>query len=170
MFHTNQSMIINNSLLKTLWLLQFLIFSNAFCYDKSYVHSKLQFFLSQQIKILTMILIHLNQTKKITVTSMFVTDVGDQMCWWQVWDVSDRFRIMVTDLIHWENHQDSITRMTKMKISISSFWETKEQVYCWYLTKSNTFIAKNFSNFSTWSEKTKNDEHLSKMKMYDLEK
>ena len=22
---------------------------------------------------------------------MLVTDVGDQMCWWQVWDVGDRF-------------------------------------------------------------------------------
>ena len=39
------------------------------------------------------------------VTSMLVTDVGDQMCWWQVWDVGDRFRMLVTDLIHWENHQ-----------------------------------------------------------------
>ena len=23
--------------------------------------------------------------------------------WWQVWDVGDRFRTLVTDLIHWEN-------------------------------------------------------------------
>ena len=38
-------------------------------------------------------------------TSMLVTDVGDQMFWWQVWDVDDRFRMLVTDLIHWENHQ-----------------------------------------------------------------
>ena len=38
------------------------------------------------------------------VTPMLVTDVGDQMCWWQV-DVNDRFRMLVTDLIHWENHQ-----------------------------------------------------------------
>ena len=34
------------------------------------------------------------------VTSMLVTDVGDQMCWWQVWDVGDRFRMMGTDLIY----------------------------------------------------------------------
>ena len=39
------------------------------------------------------------------VTSMLVTDVGDQMCWWQVWDVGDRFRMLLIDLIHWENHQ-----------------------------------------------------------------
>ena len=39
------------------------------------------------------------------VTSMLVTDVGDQMCWWQVWDVGDGFRMLVTELIHWENHQ-----------------------------------------------------------------
>jgi len=26
---------------------------------------------------------------KIWVTSMLVTDVGDQMCWWQVWDVRE---------------------------------------------------------------------------------
>ena len=36
---------------------------------------------------------------------MLVTDVGDQMCWWQVWDVGDRFIMLVTYLIHWENHQ-----------------------------------------------------------------
>ena len=41
----------------------------------------------------------------LTVTSMLVTDIGDQMCWWQVWDDGDRFRMLVTDLIHWENHQ-----------------------------------------------------------------
>ena len=35
---------------------------------------------------------------------MLVTDVEDQMCSWQVWDVDDRFRMLVTDLIHWENH------------------------------------------------------------------
>ena len=29
--------------------------------------------------------------KKITVTSMLVTDVGDEMCWWQLVDVDDRF-------------------------------------------------------------------------------
>ena len=29
---------------------------------------------------------------------MVVTVVGDQMCWWQVWDVGDRFRMLVTDL------------------------------------------------------------------------
>ena len=42
--------------------------------------------------------------KHLRVTSMLMTDVWDQMCWWQVWDVGDRFRILVTDLIHWENH------------------------------------------------------------------
>ena len=25
------------------------------------------------------------------VTSMLVTDVGDSMCWWQVWEVGDTF-------------------------------------------------------------------------------
>ena len=27
----------------------------------------------------------------LAVTSMLVTNVGEQMCWWQVWDVGDRF-------------------------------------------------------------------------------
>ena len=35
------------------------------------------------------------------VTSILVTDVGDQMCWWQVWDVGDRFRMFVTDSGCW---------------------------------------------------------------------
>ena len=38
------------------------------------------------------------------VTSMLVTNVGDQICWWQILDVGDRFRMLVTDLIH-RNHQ-----------------------------------------------------------------
>ena len=46
-----------------------------------------------------------NNLRSETVTLMLVTDVGDQMCWWQVWDVDDRFRMLVNDLIHWENHQ-----------------------------------------------------------------
>ena len=32
------------------------------------------------------------------VTSMLVTDVGDKMCWWQVEDVDDRFKMLVADL------------------------------------------------------------------------
>ena len=27
----------------------------------------------------------------ISVASMLVTDVGDEMCWWQIWDVGDQF-------------------------------------------------------------------------------
>ena len=34
------------------------------------------------------------------VTSMLVTDVGDQISWWQVCDVGDRFRMLATDFIH----------------------------------------------------------------------
>ena len=36
----------------------------------------------------------------IWITSMLVTDVGDHMCWWQVWDVSARLRMLMTDLIN----------------------------------------------------------------------
>ena len=32
--------------------------------------------------------------QKNAVTSMLVTDVGDQKCWWQVWDVGDRFNTL----------------------------------------------------------------------------
>ena len=27
----------------------------------------------------------------IEATSMLVMDVGDEICWWQLWDVGDRF-------------------------------------------------------------------------------
>ena len=37
----------------------------------------------------------LNQSKPVTL--MLVTDVRDQMCWWQVWNVGHRFRMLVTD-------------------------------------------------------------------------
>ena len=29
---------------------------------------------------------------------MLVTDDGDQMCWWQVWDVDDRFNTKITNI------------------------------------------------------------------------
>ena len=55
-----------------------------------------------------------------SVSSMLVTDVGDQMCWWQVWDVSDRFRMLVTDLIHWGNYQHhKVTNITMSPTSLS---------------------------------------------------
>ena len=37
--------------------------------------------------------------RKIWVTLMLVTDVACQMC------VDDKFEMLVTDLIHWKNHQ-----------------------------------------------------------------
>ena len=57
----------------------------------------------------------------ILVTAMLMTDVGYQMCCWQVWDVGDRFRMLVTDFIHCENykhneksrqHNDSATNIS----------------------------------------------------------
>ena len=30
----------------------------------------------------------------ISVTSILMTDFGDQMCWWQVWDIGDRFNTL----------------------------------------------------------------------------
>ena len=39
-------------------------------------------------------------------------DVGDQMCLWQVWDVGDRFRMLVIDLIHWSHQQIDVTIIT----------------------------------------------------------
>ena len=78
---------------------------------------------------------------------MLVTDVGDQTYWWQVSDVGDRFRILVTDLIHWENHQhyeeshqhnDSVTnighyhKITNITLSTTSLlflgWWTRKFV------------------------------------------
>ena len=41
------------------------------------------------------------------VSSILVTDDGDQTCWWQVLDVGDRFRMLMTDLIRRENHQNN---------------------------------------------------------------
>jgi len=62
--------------------------------------------------ILTILIISMN-------TSMLVTDVGNQMCWWQVWDVCDRFRMMVTDLI--VSHCHKVTNITMSPISLSPF-------------------------------------------------
>ena len=40
------------------------------------------------------------EDNKVWVTSMLVTDIGDQMCWWQVWDIGDRFRMLMINLIY----------------------------------------------------------------------
>ena len=42
---------------------------------------------------------------KTKVTLMLVTVVENQICWWYFWDVGDRFKLLVTDLIHWKNHK-----------------------------------------------------------------
>ena len=41
------------------------------------------------------------------VTLMLMTGVGEQICWWQVWDVGDRYRMLMTGLMHWKSHQDN---------------------------------------------------------------
>ena len=60
----------------------------------------------------------LNQSKPVTL--MLVTDVGDQMCWWQVWDVGDRFRMLVTDSGCWWPiwYIEIITNITKKVANI----------------------------------------------------
>ena len=49
------------------------------------------------------------RTNRFRMTSMLVTDVGDKMCYKLVADVGDRcwwpIKMLVTDLIHWKNHQ-----------------------------------------------------------------
>ena len=52
-----------------------------------------------------------------TVTSMLVTDVGDQMCWWQDLDVGDKSR---------HQHQISVTNIT--------FWHIMMLVTDWNVT------------------------------------
>ena len=46
---------------------------------------------------------------------ILVTDLGDEMCWGQVWDVDDRFKMMVTNLLHRKCHQHvhSATNITE---------------------------------------------------------
>ena len=39
-----------------------------------------------------------NQRAKFKITSMLVTDNGDEMCWWQLWDVGDGLAFLVTNI------------------------------------------------------------------------
>ena len=72
-----------------------------------------------------------HSSKKVTfrlnllVTSMLVTDVEDQMCWCQVWDVGDRFKMLMINweyLINWENHQqdENVANITMSPTSLST--------------------------------------------------
>ena len=64
--------------------------------------------------------IWLIQIKTERATSMLVKGVGDQMCCWQVWDVYDRFSMLVTDLIHWGNHQHNEKSHSQKVTNISN--------------------------------------------------
>ena len=62
-----------------------------------------------------------NNTHQIDrVGSMLVTDVGDSLYWWQVWDSSKQFE-MVVDFIHLKRHQhnDSAAIIWKLSSSLS---------------------------------------------------
>ena len=53
----------------------------------------------------------------VTATSMLVTDVGDRLCWWQkVWNVDDRFQMLVTDSLHSKSHHKNnfVTEILKL--------------------------------------------------------
>ena len=56
--------------------------------------------------------------------SMLVTDVGDEICWWQLWDVGKWFPMLLTDLIHSKiRHHHKVTNITVASIlfSLSKF-------------------------------------------------
>ena len=68
------------------------------------------------------------------IPSMLVTNVWDQMCSWQVWDVGDKFEMLVTDLIHLEitnimkkpptsqiSHHHKVTNITMSPTTLSPF-------------------------------------------------
>ena len=74
-----------------------------------------------------------NQIGKIT--SMLVTDVGDQMCWWQVWDngyiekitniTKKVANIMILSPTSEISHHHKVTNITMSPTSLSPFWRQK---------------------------------------------
>ena len=91
-----------------------------------------------------------------TVTSMLVTDVGDQMCWWQAWDVGYRFRIFVIDLKHWENRQHNGKRRqhngSSTNISKQSPPSSQQHNDVTNITVTQTLFFRNstLKNFWSW--------------------
>ena len=46
---------------------------------------------------------------------MLMTDVGDKICWWQLWDIGDRFNTLKTPA-YWESrqHNESVTNILNL--------------------------------------------------------
>ena len=82
------------------------------------------------------------------VTSMLVTDVGDQMCWWQVWDVGDKLRQLPTShsCVLW-CHSTSYYDVTNMQKNITNLLfsspisQNGHHHYVTILTMSPTSLA-----------------------------
>ena len=82
------------------------------------------------------------------VTSMLVTDAGNQMCWWQVLDVGDRFRMLenhqhnqisrqhndsatnISNRSRWPGHHHKVLP-TMSPTSLSPSWSILNTVYNW---------------------------------------
>ena len=84
-----------------------------------------------------------NSDPRVMVTSMLVTNFGDQMCWWQGWDVGDRFRMLVTDLISEISHHHKVTNITMSSTSLSP-WVIDLLLH--FTNKSLTALINDFFN------------------------
>ena len=73
-----------------------------------------------------------------SVTSMLVTDVGDQMCWWQVWDVGDmsshQHQKFGTNIKYQSptSHSDVLWCWWPMWVTKDSFIDSKNLHWIWH--------------------------------------
>ena len=52
-------------------------------------------------------------------TYMLVTNVRDGFCWWQFWDIFERFKVLAIDFLSWKMplHNNSATNILQLSIS-----------------------------------------------------
>ena len=49
--------------------------------------------------------------------TMLMTNVGDGWCWWRLWNLDDRLKMLITDSLHWifscRQYNNYVTNMTE---------------------------------------------------------
>ena len=60
-----------------------------------------------------------------------------EMCWWQVWDVGDRFRMLVTDLINRGHHQHNEKRRYQYPKSVINKGGDTSEFHIWFRVKTH---------------------------------
>ena len=78
-----------------------------------------------------------NIDRETLTTRILMTDVGDEMCWWQLWGIVDGLAVFVANIVYLSTLASS-TKIRKM-LSISNFCHQHPEIV------TNIYMYQNFS-------------------------